>query len=248
MWSTFRIYCSMGWIDIMQNERNYFSLMFSDTDSRRYIFAVLAMFLLTSAYQTSVFYYFKSEEIIGKYDVPSWDVSFDSVDLNEEETQIIADGTISSYFLEIDESKIMSNSYVGFLNIVVSYEETSGNFADPCDFVSVNLRPEGILAEWDNESNSLSGSSDQCTDILLFVQIYPSFDGSNVTVVSDTIDEALAHWSNETYGMGELNLEVEVNTQQRVEGLPTQQDTDEAVTVSWRLTTFVPTAKQLDVE
>ena len=238
----------MGWIDIMQNERNYFSLMFSDTDSRRYIFAVLAMFLLTSAYQTSVFYYFKSEEIIGKYDVPSWDVSFESVDLNEEETQIIADGTISSYFLEIDESKIMSNSYVGFLNIVVSYEETSGNFADPCDFVSVNLRPEGILAEWDNESNSLSGSSDQCTDILLFVQIYPSFDGSNVTVVSDTIDEALDHWSNETYGMGELNLEVEVNTQQRVEGLPTQQDTDEAVTVSWRLTTFVPTAKQLDVE
>nr|ADD93351.1 hypothetical protein [uncultured archaeon MedDCM-OCT-S11-C441] len=237
----------MGWVDIMENESNYFSLMFSDTDSRRYIFAVLAMFLLTSAYQTSVFYYFKSEEIIGKYDVPSWDVSFESVDLNEEETQIIADGTISSYFLEIDESKIMSNSYVGFLNIVVSYEETSGNFADPCDFVSVNLRPEGILAEWDNESNSLSGSSDQCTDILLFVQIYPSFDGSNVTVVSDTIDEALDHWSNETYGMGELNLEVEVNTQQRVEGLPTQQDTDEAVTVSWRLTTFVPTAKQLDV-
>ena len=246
MWSTFRTYFSMGWIDVMQDEMNYFSLVFSDSDSRRYIFAVLAMFLLTSAYQTSVFYYFKSDEIIGKYDVPSWDVSFESIDLNEEETQIIADGTISSYFLEIDDSKIMANSYVGFLNIVVSYEETSGNFADPCDFVSVNLRPEGILAEWDNESNSLSGSSDQCSDILLFVQIYPSFDQSNVTVVSETIDDALDYWSNETYGKGELNLEVEVNTQQRVEGLPTQQDTDEAVTVSWRLTTFVPTAKQLD--
>ena len=102
------------------------------------------------------------------------------------------------------------------------------------------------MAEWDNESNSLSGSSDQCSDILLFVQIYPSFDQSNVTVVSETIDDALDYWSNETYGKGELNLEVEVNTQQRVEGLPTQQDTDEAVTVSWRLTTFVPTAKQLD--
>ena len=236
----------MGWIDFMESEMNYFSLVFSDPDSRRYIFAVLAMFLLTSAYQTSVFYYFKSDEIIGKYDVPSWDVSFESVELNEEETQIIADGTISSYFLEIDDSKIMANSYVGFLNIVVSYEETSGNFADPCDFVSVNLRPEGILAEWDNESNSLSGSSDQCSDILLFVQIYPSFDQSNVTVVSETIDDALDRWSNETYGKGELNLEVEVNTQQRVEGLPTQQDTDEAVTVSWRLTTFVPTAKQVD--
>ncbi len=147
----------MGWIDFMENETNYFSLVFSDADSRRYIFAVLAMFMLTSAYQTSVFYYFKSDEIIGKYDVPSWDVSFESVDLNEEETQIIADGTISSYFLEIDDSKINAGSYVGFLNIVVSYEETSGNFADPCDFVSVNLRPEGILAEWDNESNSLSG-------------------------------------------------------------------------------------------
>ena len=232
----------------MQEETSYLSLVFSDEDSRPYIFAVLAVFLLTSAYQTSVFYYFKSEEIIGKYDVPTWDVSFESSDLSEEETQIVADGTTASYFLDIDDSKIMENSYVGLLNVVVSYEETSGNFADPCDFVSVNLRPEGILAQWDNQSNVLSGSSDQCTDILLFVQIYPSFDGSNVTVESETIDEALAHWSNETYGRGELNLEVEVNTQQRVEGLPTQQDTDEAVTVSWRLTTFMPTATQIDEE
>ena len=232
----------------MQEETSYLSLVFSDEDSRPYIFAVLAVFLLTSAYQTSVFYYFKTEEIIGKYDVPTWDVSFESSDLSEEETQIVADGTTASYFLDIDDSKIMENSYVGLLNVVVSYEETSGNFADPCDFVSVNLRPEGILAQWDNQSNVLSGSSDQCTDILLFVQIYPSFDGSNVTVESETIDEALAHWSNETYGRGELNLEVEVNTQQRVEGLPTQQDTDEAVTVSWRLTTFMPTATQIDEE
>ena len=230
----------------MQEETSYLSLVFSDEDSRPYIFAVLAVFLLTSAYQTSVFYYFKSEEIIGKYDVPTWDVSFESSDLSEEETQIVADGTTASYFLDIDDSKIMENSYVGLLNVVVSYEETSGNFADPCDFVSVNLRPEGIMAQWDNQSNVLSGSSDQCTDILLFVQIYPSFDGSNVTVESETIDEALSHWSNETYGRGELNLEVEVNTQQRVEGLPTQQDTDEAVTVSWRLTTFMPTATQIE--
>tara|TARA_B100000003_G_C10909282_1_gene362518 strand:- start:2 stop:700 length:699 start_codon:yes stop_codon:yes gene_type:complete len=232
----------------MQEETSYLSLVLSDEDSRPYIFAMLAVFLLTSAYQTSVFYYFKSEEIIGKYDVPTWDVSFESADLSEEETQIVADGTTASYFLDIDDSNIMENSYVGLLNVVVSYEETSGNFADPCDFVSVNLRPEGILAQWDNQSNVLSGSSDQCTDILLFVQIYPSFDGSNVTVESETIDEALAHWSNETYGRGELNLEVEVNTQQRVEGLPTQQDTDEAVTVSWRLTTFMPTATQIDEE
>ena len=239
----------MGWIDLMLHESNYFSLIFSDPVSRRYIFAVLAVFLLTSAYQTSVFYYFKSEEIIGKYDVPSWDVSFESIDLSEEETQIIADGTTSSYFLEIDDSMIMENSYVGFLNVVVSYEETSDNFADPCDFVSVNLRPEGILAQWDNESNSLSGSSDQCTDILLFVQIYPLFDGSNVTVESDTIDEALAHWSNETYGKGELNLEVEVNTQQRVDGpIPTQQDNEESVTVTWSVTTFLPKATQLNDE
>ena len=232
----------------MQEETSYLSLVFSDEDSRPYIFAVLAVFLLTSAYQTSVFYYFKSEEIIGKYDVPTWDVSFESSDLSEEETQIVADGTTASYFLDIDDSKIMENSYVGLLNVVVSYEETSGNFADPCDFVSVNLRPEGIMAQWDNQSNVLSGSSDQCTDILLFVQIYPSFDGSNVTVESESIDEALSHWSNETYGRGELNLEVEVNTQQRVEGLPTQQDTDEAVTVTWRLTTFMPTATQIDEE
>ena len=157
----------------MQGETSYLSLIFSDEESRKLIFVMLAVFLVTSAYQTSVFYYFKSEEIIGKYDIPSWDISFENSDLNVEETQIIADGTTASYFLEIDDSILMEQSYVGFLNVVVSYDETSDNFADPCDFVSVNLRPEGIVAQWDNESNTLSGSSDQCTDILLFVQIYP---------------------------------------------------------------------------
>ena len=231
----------------MQGETSYLSLIFSDEESRKLIFVMLAVFLVTSAYQTSVFYYFKSEEIIGKYDVPSWDISFENSDLNVEETQIIADGTTASYFLEIDDSILMEQSYVGFLNVVVSYDETSDNFADPCDFVSVNLRPEGIVAQWDNESNTLSGSSDQCTDILLFVQIYPSFDGSNVTVESETIDEVLDPWSNKTYGVGELNLEVEVNTQQRVEGpIPTQQDEEETVTVNWWLTTFMPMATQQD--
>ncbi len=231
----------------MEEETSYFALVFSDEDSRVYIFAVLVAFLLTAAYQTSVFFYFKSEEIIGKYDVPSWDISFESFGLSEEETQIIADGTTASYYLDIDESIIMEQTYVGLLNVVVSYDETSDNFADPCDFVSVNLRPEGIAAQWDNESNTLSGSSDQCTDILLFVQIYPSFDGMNMTVMSETADEALDFWSNRTYGMGELNLEVEVNTQQRVEGpIPTQQDEEETVTVSWEITTFVPTATMVE--
>ena len=226
---------------------SYLSLILSGRESRPFIFAMLTMFLLTSAYQTSVFYYFKSEEIIGKYDVPSWDISFENSDLNTEETQIIADGTTASYYLDIDDSTIMEQSYVGFLNVVVSYDETSDNFADPCDFVSVNLRPEGIVAQWDNENNTLSGSSDQCTDILLFVQIYPSFDGANVTVESETADEALGFWSNKTYGMGELNLEVEVNTQQRVEGpIPTQQDDEESVTVNWWITTFVPTAVEVE--
>ena len=231
----------------MEEETSYLALVFSDEDSRVYIFAVLVEFLLTAAYQTSVFFYFKSEEIIGKYDVPSWEVSFESSGLSEEETQIIADGTTASYYLDIDESIITEQTYVGFLNVVVSYDETSDNFADPCDFISVNLRPEGIAAQWDNESNTLSGSSDQCTDILLFVQIYPSFDGTNMTVMSETADEALDFWSNRTWGMGELNLEVEVNTQQRVEGpIPTQQDEEETVTVSWQITTFVPTATMVE--
>tara|TARA_B100000459_G_scaffold88137_1_gene49582 strand:- start:2412 stop:3110 length:699 start_codon:yes stop_codon:yes gene_type:complete len=231
----------------MEEETSYLALVFSDEDSRVYIFAVLVAFLLTAAYQTSVFFYFKSEEIIGKYDVPSWEVSFESSGLSEEETQIIADGTTASYYLDIDESIITEQTYVGFLNVVVSYDETSDNFADPCDFISVNLRPEGIAAQWDNESNTLSGSSDQCTDILLFVQIYPSFDGTNMTVMSETADEALDFWSNRTWGMGELNLEVEVNTQQRVEGpIPTQQDEEETVTVSWQITTFVPTATMVE--
>ena len=129
--------------------------------------------------------------------------------------------------------------------IDVSYEETSGNIGDPCDFVSANLRPEGVLAQWEDGNNTLSGSSDGCDTITLFLQIYPNFDGTNKIESGDNDLQALEPWTNSSFGFGEFNLEVEVNTQELVSGLPTQSDDNEEITVQWNLVAFTPFANEL---
>ncbi|RJU80481.1 MAG: hypothetical protein DWB93_05765 [Candidatus Poseidoniales archaeon] len=108
-----------------------------------------------------------------------------------------------------------------------------------------NLRPEGVLAQWENENNTLSGSSDSCETISLFLQIYHNFDGVNKTESGNNEGEALETWTNSTFGFGEFNLEVEVNTQELVSGLPTQSDSNEEITVQWSLVTFFPRATEL---
>ena len=60
-------------------------------------------------------------------------------------------------------------------------------------------------------------------------------------------EEVESTWSNDSFGFGELNLEVEVNTQERVSGVPTQSDDDEEITVSWSLNVFKPVATRLQV-
>ena len=40
-------------------------------------------------------------------------------------------------------------------------------------------------------------------------------------------------------------MEVEVNTQELVSGLPTQSDDNEEITVQWNLVTFIPIANEL---
>jgi len=151
----------------------------------------------------------------------------------------------TSFFLEVDEEFVGYDNFVGLLLIAVEYDETSGNIGDPCDFVSANLRPEGALAQWENENNTLSGSSDSCDTIYLFLQIYPNFDGINKTESGNDESQAIAPWSNSTFGLGEFNLEVEVNTQELVSGLPTQSDDNEEITVTWELIVFFPTATRL---
>ena len=229
----------------MEEETNFIYLITEDSETNKILAVMLGIMFVSITYHAAVFFHFKSDEIKLKNTVPDWNVLFNESIIESDETQIIADSTKSSFFLEVSEDFLGGGSFVGLLLIEVLYEETSGNIGDPCDFVSANLRPEGALAQWENENNTLSGSSDGCETITLFLQIYPNFDGNNKTESGNNKEQALDPWTNSSFGFGEFNLEVEVNTQELVSGLPTQSDDNEEITVQWNLVTFIPIANEL---
>ena len=229
----------------MEEETNFIYLITEDSETNKFLAIMLGVMFVSITYHAAVFFHFKSDDIKLKNTIPDWNLLFNESIIESGETQIIADSQQSSFFLEVDDDFVAEGNFVGFLVIDVLYDETSGNIGDPCDFVSANLRPEGVLAQWENENNTLSGSSDSCETISLFLQIYPNFDGVNKTESGNNEGEALETWTNSTFGFGEFNLEVEVNTQELVSGLPTQSDSNEEITVQWNLVTFVPKATEL---
>jgi len=229
----------------MEEETNFIYLITEDSETNKILAVMLGIMIVSITYHAAVFFHFKSDEIKLKNTVPDWDVLFNESIIESDETQIIADSQKSSFFLDVSEDFVGQGNFVGLLIIDVSYEETSGNIGDPCDFVSANLRPEGVLAQWEDGNNTLSGSSDGCDTITLFLQIYPNFDGTNKIESGDNDLQALEPWTNSSFGFGEFNLEVEVNTQELVSGLPTQSDDNEEITVQWNLVAFTPFANEL---
>ena len=228
----------------MEEDTNFLILITEDPETNKFLSMMLGFMLLTLSYHASVFFYFKAEDIQLKDTIPEWEVEFDQEFKTSEETQILSDAQRTSFFLEVGE-ELTSARFVGFLEISISYQETSDAILDPCDFVSASLRPEGVVAQWEDEENILSGSSDNCQTINLFLLVYPGYNGSNTTEFGINEQEAIDPWTNSTFGIGEFNLEVELNTQERVDGIPTQSDDDEEITVTWSLNVFQPVATVL---
>ena len=59
-----------------------------------------------------------------------------------------------AYFI-IDENEFENFNGLGYLQVVITYQETGGLGGGPCDTVSVNIPPNGANADWQNPNNML---------------------------------------------------------------------------------------------
>ena len=132
------------------------------------------------------------------------------------------------------------------LYVNISYTETSGEIADPCDTVSADLTPTGATADWNNPNNDLSGVSSDCETISLVLHIFPEYSGDNYNVIGGTEQNWINSWTDSSHGEGTFNLEVEVIVNEPVtSGIPTVSDTDEEVTVTWEAVFFDVSASEV---
>ncbi len=229
----------------MSEEQSYLSFMTQDLDSKKVLSLMVSCMILAITYHAFIFWNVKVDDVMARNEEPIWDVMFELSENSATDSRLIQDGSTELFSNQIDQES-HPNMMVGYLIVLIEYEETSGNFNDPCDIVSAEIKHNEIMADWKNESNVLSGTSDDCSPINLHLQIYPNFDGLTKNQPGSTPEEVMTKWENDDFGMGEYLLDVELNTQEFVSNIPTQGDDNEEVNITWTFVMFTPSVVEAE--
>ena len=213
--------------------------LFKEDDSGRK-FALLATIVVVGlAFHGYMFFVVKENDIQNKYTIPSFSIDFEETAVQESDSLLIGNGETEVYSFSRELIGVNSSSMMARITFTITYEETSGQLADPCDEVLVNIPPNGFVADWQNAANKLSDSSDDCDTMTLTVFVYPGYNGEAITEEGESKEYWETMWTNGTYGSGVLSLEISVDTNQPPGSiLPGANDDNEEINVQWEVTLF----------
>lgn len=166
----------------------------------------------------------------------NWNISFDEQVITLTDSVIVADGDTETRTFTVDESLLTDGYRFGRISVTLSYSETSGNLLDPADSVFANLVQNDLNAQWQDDDNSLSGSSNDGSQIDLELRTYPGYDGQNTNTTGYNEIQVLEKWLTDGFGIGELEIEIGVETSSS--GIPGQNDNEEEVNITVELITF----------
>ena len=170
----------------------------------------------------------------------SWQVTFDEVIITQTDTVVVADGDTEVRTFTIDESLLDDGYRIGSFRMTITYGETSGVPGDPVDSVFTTIPQSDMDAQWSDENNSLSDSSSDGSDIDLMLRAYPDYDGQMRNITGYNEIQVLENWNMDGYGIGELQIEISVETQ----SMPFVTDNEEEVTITLEIITFKPIAQK----
>ena len=166
----------------------------------------------------------------------NWNISFDEQVITLTDSVIVADGDTETRTFTVDESLLNDGYRFGRISVTLSYSETSGNLLDPADSVFANLVQNDLNAQWQDDDNSLSGSSNDGSQIDLELRTYPGYDGQDTNTTGYNEIQVLEKWLTDGCGIGELEIEIGVETSSS--GIPGQNDNEEEVNITVELITF----------
>ena len=170
----------------------------------------------------------------------SWQVTFDEVIITQTDTVVVADGDTETRTFTIDETLLDEGYRIGSFRMTITYGETSGVPGDPVDSVFTTIPQSDMDAQWSDENNSLSDSSSDGSDIDLMLRAYPDYDGQMRNITGYNEIQVLENWNMDGYGIGELQVEISVETQSP----PLIEDNEEEVTITLEIITFKPIAQK----
>ena len=168
----------------------------------------------------------------------NWDVSFELQSMTFQETVVMVDGEQRQLDFDVDPNDVPDGFRVGEIRAIITYGETSGLPADPADSVAANVPQTGMQAQWGDENNTLSGSSNDASDIELLLRTHPGFTGQSVNASGLNEYQVLQPWLVEGFGTGTFSVVLELNTQSP----PFFNDSDEEIVVNVEVVMFKPSA------
>ena len=213
--------------------------LFKEDDSGRKFALLSTIIVVGLAFHGYMFFVVKENDIQNKYTIPSFSIDFEETAVQESDSLLIGNGETEVYSFSRELIGVNSSSMMARITFTITYEETSGQLADPCDEVLVNIPPNGFVADWQNAANKLSDSSDDCETMTLTVFVYPGYNGEPITEEGESKEYWETMWTNGTYGSGVLSLEISVDTNQPPGSiLPGANDDNEEINVQWEVTLF----------
>ena len=199
--------------------------------SRRPLLGLYALVFILMTYHAMVYAVVKVDDITTRYDLPAYDVTFVETPLGASDETYVQNQRVTLDF-EIDSADLASQHGMGLLQVVVSYSETSGIPLDGCDTVTASIPPSGPSADWGNANSVLTGTSDDCSDIVLTVIVFPDYTGEGMSVMGGEPEDHKATWSSQTHGVGTFTLDLDVSASSPAPA-PAPQDDGESVSVTW---------------
>ncbi len=169
-----------------------------------------------------------------------WQITFDEIAITQTDSLVVADGDTETRTFSIDESMLDEGYRVGAFRITVSYTETSGIPGDPADSVFATIVQNEMNAQWNEEGNELTGSSNDAAPIDLSLMTYPAYNGGAINATGYNEVQVLEAWQMDGYGIGDIQIEISVETQ----ALPFTTDNEEEVTITLDIITFKAAAQQ----
>ena len=213
--------------------------LFKEDDSGRKFALLSTIIVVGLAFHGYMFFVVKENDIQNKYSIPSFSINFEEIVVQDSDSLLIGNGETEVYSFSRELIGVNRSSMMAQITFTITYEETSGQLADPCDEVLVNIPPNGFVADWQNVANKLSDSSDDCETMTLTVFVYPGYNGEAMTEQGQSKEYWETIWTNGTYGSGVLSLEISVDTNQPPGSiLPGANDDNEEINVQWEVTLF----------
>ena len=209
-------------------------------------FSVIVSFLIIFSYNTFDLLSNHWEVIQDSTTEDTWAVSFTEQIEVLEDSMVLQDEEMQTFTFYLDDVNIPEGYRVGELNITVDDTGNDGIIAntDPtneCDSILADVREGGLTAQWEDGNNTLSGQANDCQPFFMYLRIYPDYNGDSRDTESVNEYQALLPWQEDGWGIGELEVDVEVNTDESL--FPGQGDDDEEITVSVQVVMFKVSAE-----